>query len=852
MTTAYTSLLGLALPVTGELSGTWGDTANTAITSLLDTAVAGTTSITTDADIVLSTTTGASNEARQAIILWNPASGTVTRNITAPAQSKMYTVINASGGTQSIVIRGAGPTTGVTVLKGESALVAWNGSDFVKVSSIGGSLTLLNLTVTGNTILGDAAADTLTVNATSTFNAPVSFAGQVKLPSTGRSAAAALTPTNPAFLYGVASTYTDTASSGTLAPVASFYGLAQPTLSTSNVTTYTSAATLYIANAPTTGGSATITNPYAVYVAAGAAYFGGAVTFAGSASLAALTVTSLTNTGLTSGRVVYSTTGGLETDSANLTFDGTNLGLAGGTANGVAYLNGSKVLTTGSALTFSGGILQVGSVSGSKIQFPRFSDNSAFLTVQSSSTVNEIELRNGSGGGENYVKAGNGYLAFGAESSEGMRLTSTGLGIGTSSPVAKLDVSSSVGSTPGNGNATLKVISTATAAVGTGSSIVFSGQTNNSTASYSFAGIQGVKGSAAAGDYSGSLLFLTQNSGGSSSLAEAMRIDSSGNVGIGTSSPGNKFAVLSADNTEATGIASFTANNGSQAVQIGYNWVGGAGASQPLRFLLNATERMRIDSSGNLNIGRTSGYRGGKLTVSSTNVTQTSTTANVQITTSDTQAINVGGSLGLGGQVGGDETPFGYISGRKENGTSGNYAGYLAFATQNSSAVVAEAMRIDSSGNLLVGRTSTIGGARISAETVTGTPTYATYLPTTGTETAFLFVNPNGTVGSITTNGSATLYNVTSDQRLKENIIDADSASSLIDSLQVRKFDWKANGSHQRYGFIAQELVTVAPEAVHQPADPEEMMAVDYSKLVPMLVKEIQSLRKRLTALEST
>jgi hypothetical protein len=49
MTTAYTSLLGLALPVTGELSGTWGDTVNTAITSLLDTAIAGTTSITTDA-----------------------------------------------------------------------------------------------------------------------------------------------------------------------------------------------------------------------------------------------------------------------------------------------------------------------------------------------------------------------------------------------------------------------------------------------------------------------------------------------------------------------------------------------------------------------------------------------------------------------------------------------------------------------------------------------------------------------------------------------------------------------------------------------------------------------------------
>jgi hypothetical protein len=116
----------------------------------------------------------------------------------------------------------------------------------------------------------------------------------------------------------------------------------------------------------------------------------------------------------------------------------------------------------------------------------------------------------------------------------------------------------------------------------------------------------------------------------------------------------------------------------------------------------------------------------------------------------------------------------------------------------------------------------------------------------TGTRTQISFNNPNGMVGSISTNGSVTSYNITSDQRLKENIQDADSASNLIDSLQVRKFDWKADGNHQRYGFVAQELVTVAPEAVHQPTDTEQMMAVDYSKLVPMLVKEVQSLRKRL------
>jgi hypothetical protein len=292
MTTAYTSLLGLALPVTGELSGTWGDTVNTAITSLLDTAIAGTTSITTDADITLSTTTGASNQARQAIILWNPASGTVTRNITAPAQSKMYVVINASGGTQSIVIRGAGPTTGVTIAKGESATVAWNGSDFVKVSSSGGAITFTDLTVTGNTILGDAAADTLTVNATSTFNAPVSFAGLVRLPSTGRSAAAALTVTAPAFLYGVASTYTDTTSSGTIAAMAPFYSISAPTLSTSNVTTYSFASTLYVAGAPAAGGSATITNPYALYINSGASYLAGAVSLGSTLAVASTTTMS--------------------------------------------------------------------------------------------------------------------------------------------------------------------------------------------------------------------------------------------------------------------------------------------------------------------------------------------------------------------------------------------------------------------------------------------------------------------------------------------------------------------------------------------------------------------------------
>jgi hypothetical protein len=134
MATAATSLLGLALPVTGELSGTWGDTVNNSITALLDTAIAGTTAITSDTDVTLTTTTLVANTSRQAVLLWT-ASGTVTRTITAPAQSKIYIVINKTGSTQSIKLVGVGPTTGVTIIAGESAVCAWNGVDFIKTSS---------------------------------------------------------------------------------------------------------------------------------------------------------------------------------------------------------------------------------------------------------------------------------------------------------------------------------------------------------------------------------------------------------------------------------------------------------------------------------------------------------------------------------------------------------------------------------------------------------------------------------------------------------------------------------------------------------------------------------------------
>jgi hypothetical protein len=178
----------------------------------------------------------------------------------------------------------------------------------------------------------------------------------------------------------------------------------------------------------------------------------------------------------------------------------------------------------------------------------------------------------------------------------------------------------------------------------------------------------------------------------------------------------------------------------------------------------------------------------------------------------------------------------------------------LTFATASSGGSSTERARIDSSGNLLIGTTS-FGNVNANALGFSPTSKYLALSHANGTSSGSGYVSfgyNTGEIGSITQTGTtAVLYNTTSDQRLKENIQDADSASSLIDALQVRKFDWKSDNSHQRYGFVAQELVTVAPEAVYQPEDTEAMMAVDYSKLVPMLVKEVQSLRARVAQLES-
>lgn len=143
MPSAYTPLLGLVLPVTGELDGTWGTTVNTQLTTNTEDAIAGySTADVTLADWTLTTTGGgASNEARTAILLVTGAPAT-TRYIYAPKSSKTYVVVNNCTDQSSVYLKGGptSPTTGVEIEAGGSALCAWdNGEgDFVKVAGGGG------------------------------------------------------------------------------------------------------------------------------------------------------------------------------------------------------------------------------------------------------------------------------------------------------------------------------------------------------------------------------------------------------------------------------------------------------------------------------------------------------------------------------------------------------------------------------------------------------------------------------------------------------------------------------------------------------------------------------------------
>jgi len=110
------------------------------------------------------------------------------------------------------------------------------------------------------------------------------------------------------------------------------------------------------------------------------------------------------------------------------------------------------------------------------------------------------------------------------------------------------------------------------------------------------------------------------------------------------------------------------------------------------------------------------------------------------------------------------------------------------------------------------------------------------------------FFNPNGAVGKIQTSGSATLFTTSSDYRLKEDLQDFNGLDK-VSKIPVYDFKWKTDDSRS-YGVMAHELQEVLPQAVGGEKDAEEMQSVDYSKIVPVLVKAIQELKAEVDLLK--
>ena len=254
---ANTSLIGLTLPTTGTLSGTWGDTVNNAISQIVDVAVAGTQTISTDADITLTLTTGSSsstgltgNSSQYAVILWT-AGGTATRTITVPAQSKTYVVINKTSSTQSITIQGV-TGTGVTVAAGTRAIVAWDGTNFVNVG--GGLPAGSNTQVQFNNSNAFGASSSLTWNGTTLtstgFGGPLNGTVGATTPATG---AFTTVTTTSAIAYNYGGT----------GNTAAFTQWGVPYASTTGVLSTTAAGTTGQILTATTGGAPTWAAPAA-------------------------------------------------------------------------------------------------------------------------------------------------------------------------------------------------------------------------------------------------------------------------------------------------------------------------------------------------------------------------------------------------------------------------------------------------------------------------------------------------------------------------------------------------------------------------------------------------------------
>jgi hypothetical protein len=364
-----------------------------------------------------------------------------------------------------------------------------------------------------------------------------------------------------------------------------------------------------------------------------------------------------------------------------------------------------------------------------------------------------------------------------------------------------------------------------------------------------------------------------------SGSTEAMRITSSGNVGIGTTSPSERLDVIGNIKIGAGNRLMFS----STAYITPENNVSGAEIATGGILTIKTggtTERVRVDGSGNVGIGTTSPIGKfdvrGNIFIANTDLSIGSAGSFLQIdqlassgnTASQIRAFSNGGNATNnlllqtgGGNVGiGTTSPganlevavpnsLGSFSRFRLNSPYYNYWDLLNDSNLSFIRGTTEYMRITSNGDVCVGTTS--ANSRFNVTSPFGNT--VTFNNTSGSGSAsFLVLQASGNaIGSITRNGLANsvLYNTTSDYRLKEDFKNF-KGLDLINNINVYNFKWK--GVNQReYGVIAHELKEVIPNLVTGEKDAESMQQVDYSKLVPILVQAIQELKQEIEILKN-
>ena len=785
---ASTPLLGLSLPADGTTN--WGTLVNTSITALLDSAIAGTTTLSSDADVTLTTTTEASNQARQAILLCT-GSRTSIKTITAPASSKTYIVINNTSGGYGVKVVGVGPTSGITVPSGKAYQIAWNGSDFVTTS-------------------------------TTTINLATDVSGTLPIANGGTGQTTQQAAINA--LVGTQTANRVLRSDGTNST------LAQVVLTT-DVT-----GTLPIGSGGT--GQTTANAAFNALAPSQASANGRYLKSDGTnASWDAIDIST------------SDVTGTLPTANGGT-------GLTSFTANGVMYASSTSALTTGSALTFDGNILtnSNGAIRASGATVPSSGAGLELLYGASGAGISTVLSYDRGASAYKPLWIDGSYQAYFISGSEQMRLTSTGLGIGTSSPTQRLDVRAAAGgiylnSTTGTNQVAL--------------------QTNNSGGDFYFGIDNSVGNNFNTGTaYAGVLwrsganpICFVNNS------TERMRLDSSGNLGIGTSSPaqrlearndfngstwikitntnsgsGARSGLLLANDVSDYGSVELNSTNNSPANAL----VIRTSAAYPIAFSTNNTERMRLDSSGNLGLGVTP--------------SAWSTTGNLQLKSGSNISAGTGIGLYSNGyfNAGWKYIDSTYATGYGQSG--GSHLWYIAASgTAGNTITFTQAMTLDASGNLLVGTTAQPSASVYGSAFIAATESRRVLMmsgDSTATSNRIEFFNPNGSVGKIDVSGSSTTYATSSDYRLKKDVQPMTGALAKVAALKPVTYKWKVDDSAGE-GFIAHELAEVVPQCVTGEKDAInedgsiKPQAIDTSFLVATLTAAIQELKAEVDSLKA-